>query len=269
MDTASHAFSVGQLIATVGTARAPQIVDVRRTRAFDDEPVLIPGALKRLTATIAAWARSLDRNRPVVAYCVHGLEVSKDAAAMLREMGFDARFLAGGIHAWRDAGAPIVRRLPALDLPGPAPSRWVTRARPKIDRIACPWLIRRFIDPLATFLYVAAEEVNAVAADERAIPFDVPDVQFAHRGERCSFDALLQDFELSSAALARLASIVRGADTGRLDLAAESAGLLAISRGLGISYADDDAVLAHGVEIYDALYAWCRESTEGKQESPA
>jgi len=261
VDTAIPTHSVDQLLGTVGTALVPQIVDVRRARAFDSEPVLIPGALRRLPATIAAWARSLDRMRPVVVYCVHGHEVSQSTTRMLLETGLDARFLAGGMQAWREAGAPVVRRLPALDLPGASASRWVTRERPKIDRIACPWLIRRFIDPYAEFLYVPAAEVSAVAARERAIPFDVPEVQFEHRGERCTFDAILEDFGLVSPPLARLAAIVRGADTGRPDLAPEAAGLLAVSRGLGINYPDDHALLALGMEVYDALYAWCREAS--------
>jgi rhodanese-related sulfurtransferase len=263
MDTALPNLSVVQLAAAVGTARAPQIVDVRRARAFDDDPVLIPAAIKRLPATIVAWARALDHDRMIVCYCTQGQDVSQGATRTLREMGYDARFLAGGFEAWRASGAPTVRRLAKLDLPGAAPSRWVTRARPKIDRIACPWLIRRFIDARAEILYVPPEDVMTVAAGERAIPFDVPDVQFAHRGERCSFDALLDDFGLASPALARLASVVRGADTGRPGLAPEAAGLLAISRGLGINYADDDVLLARGMEVYDALYAWCRETTTG------
>jgi hypothetical protein len=141
-------------------------------------------------------------------------------------------------------------------------SKWVTRERPKIDRIACPWLIRRFIDPRAEFLYVPAEQVLAVARDEHAIPYDVPDVQFAHRGELCSFDAFLADFALDDPALAELALIVRGADTGRPELTPQSPGLLAISLGLSLNYADDHAMLAHGVVVYDALYAWIRFARE-------
>ena len=135
-------------------------------------------------------------------------------------------------------------------------SAWVTRARPKIDRIACPWLIRRFIDPNAEFLYVPAAQVLDVAKAEQAIPYDVPDVQFAHRGELCSFDAFIADFAIDDPALAQLALIVRGADTGKLELTPQSAGLLAISRGLSINYADDHAMLEHGMVVYDALYAW-------------
>jgi hypothetical protein len=139
-------------------------------------------------------------------------------------------------------------------------SKWVTRERPKIDRIACPWLIRRFIDPRAEFFYVPSAEVRAVAKARQAIPYDVPDVQFAHRGERCSFDAFLADFDIHDPALAELALIVRGADTGKPELAPQSAGLLAISLGLSLNYADDHAMLEQGMAVYDALYAWIRST---------
>jgi hypothetical protein len=139
--------------------------------------------------------------------------------------------------------------------------KWVTRERPKIDRIACPWLIQRFIDPAAEFLYVPAGEVLHVAAELGATPYDVPGVEMGHVGERCSFDAFVSKYLLADPALARLATIVRGADTDRLDLTPQSAGLLAISLGLSACHADDHQMLAHGMVIYDALYAWCQ--TEG------
>ena len=137
-------------------------------------------------------------------------------------------------------------------------SRWVTRERPKIDRIACPWLIRRFIDARAEFMYIPAAQVLAVAKAAQAIPYDVPDVQFSHRGELCSFDAFLADFALDDPALAELARMVRGADTGKLKLTPQSAGLLAVSLGLSVNYPDDHAMLEHGMVVYDALYAWIR-----------
>jgi len=139
-------------------------------------------------------------------------------------------------------------------------SKWVTRERPKIDRIACPWLIRRFIDPRAEFLYVPSGQVRAVAKTEQAIPYDVPDVQFSHRGELCSFDAFLADFAIDDAALAELARIVRGADTGKPELTPQSPGLLAVSLGLSLNYPDDHAMLEQGMVVYDALYAWIRSA---------
>lgn len=146
-------------------------------------------------------------------------------------------------------------------------SKWVTRERPKIDRIACPWLIRRFIDARAEFLYVPAGEVRAVAAAEQAIPYDVPDVQFSHRGELCSFDAFIADFALDDPALAGLALIVRGADTGKPGLTPQSPGLLAISLGLSANYPDDHAMLEQGMVVYDALYAWIRATRAGIQDA--
>lgn len=137
--------------------------------------------------------------------------------------------------------------------------RWVTRERPKIDRIACPWLILRFIDPEAQFLYVPAAQVLQAAQDQDATPYDIPGVEFSHVGDRCSFDAFLQRYGLNEPALQQLATIVRGADTSRLDLAPQSAGLYAISLGLSHVFADDQALLRHGLVMYDALYAWCRD----------
>ena len=136
--------------------------------------------------------------------------------------------------------------------------RWVTRERPKIDRVACPWLITRFIDPAAAFLFVPAAEVSAVAARTGAIPFDVEGVELTHDGPLCSFDAILKKYRLTDPALQELAVIVRGADTARLDLAPQAAGLLAISLGLSHNFADDHEQLRHGLVLYDALYAWAR-----------
>jgi hypothetical protein len=135
--------------------------------------------------------------------------------------------------------------------------KWVTRERPKIDRIACPWLIRRFIDAEAEFLYVPADRVVSIAQETGAIPYDIPGVELSHVGERCSFDAFLAKYALQNRALDHLASIVRGADTFRLDLAPECAGLFAVSLGLSAIYPDDHEMLRHGLVLYDALYAWC------------
>jgi hypothetical protein len=146
--------------------------------------------------------------------------------------------------------------------------KWVTRERPKIDRIACPWLIARFIDAAPEFLYVSAADVLRVAADTGAVPYDIPGVEMSHVGERCSFDAFLAKYKLDDLALAQLALIVRGADTSRLDLTPQSAGLYAISLGLSRCHADDHAMLAHGMVMYDALYAWCREGREETHARP-
>ena len=135
--------------------------------------------------------------------------------------------------------------------------KWVTRERPKIDRIACPWLIARFIDQRPEFLYVPADRVLDVAHETGATPYDIPGVELSHVGELCSFDAFLAKYQLHDPPLARLALIVRGADTSRLSLAPQSAGLYAISLGLSVVLSEDHAMLRHGLVMYDALYAWC------------
>ena len=137
--------------------------------------------------------------------------------------------------------------------------KWVTRARPMVDRIACPWLIRRFVDPDAEFLYVPADQVMAVAEHEGAIPYDVPGVELGHHGAECSFDAIIRTYHLTDSALARLARIVRGADTDARDLTPESAGLYAIAGGFRLVYADDHEQLERELPVYDALYAWCQQ----------
>jgi hypothetical protein len=137
--------------------------------------------------------------------------------------------------------------------------KWITRERPKIDRIACPWLIKRFIEADPEFLYVPADRVKAIATETGAVPYDVPGVELGHHGDHCSFDAFIAKYELKDAALQHLALIVRGADTARPHLAPQSPGLLAVSHGLSEMFADDHEMLKHGMVVYDALYAWCRK----------
>jgi hypothetical protein len=151
--------------------------------------------------------------------------------------------------------------LPAFQRPT-APTRWITRARPKIDRIACPWLVLRFIDPQAQFFYVPTDRVFSEARRLDAVAYDLPGAPITHDGERCSFDALMRAYGLEEPALERLARIVRGADTGQPELAPQSAGLLAFSQGLSLLHADDHAMLQAALPLYDALYAWCRGSAE-------
>ena len=142
--------------------------------------------------------------------------------------------------------------------------KWITRERPKVDRIACPWLIRRFVDPRAEFLFVPEKRVMPIAAREGATPFDVPDVELGHHGDRCSFDAILDRYGLDDPALRTLARIVRGADTEDKDLTPESRGLEAIARGFGLVYTDDHEQLAAELPLYDALYAWCQARVEAE-----
>jgi hypothetical protein len=136
--------------------------------------------------------------------------------------------------------------------------KWITRARPKVDRIACPWLIKRFVDPEAEFLYVPAEQVMTVAAEQDAIPFDVPEVELGHHGEYCSFDAIIEKYKLNDPALGELARIVRGADTDAKDLTPESRGLDAIAEGFRLTHEDDLEQLESESAVYDALYAFCQ-----------
>lgn len=266
MDTVARSISLSDLSLTHGTALAPLIVDVRREPAFRDAQTLIAGATWRDPERVSTWSRYLPRHRRIVVYCVHGHEVSKNTASALAAEGFSVASLEGGIEAWKEAHGPTVRKTEIVPSAANRPTRWITRERPKVDRIACPWLIRRFVDPFAEFLYVPASDVMQRAEETGAVPYDVPVVAFTHRGERCSFDAFVDDFALHHPALDQLATIVRGADTDRLDLAPQSAGLLAVSLGLSAIHADDHAMLDAGMAIYDALYAWCRQDRAGKAE---
>jgi rhodanese-related sulfurtransferase len=265
MDDSRFSISTWDLYARLGTARTPIVIDVRRKDAFDADRTLLAGAIRRLPDDVESWGASLPKGRPVVVYCVHGHEVSQSAAGALRARGIDATYLAGGIAGWNE------QRLPKRNNYAMS-GKWITREQPKIDRIACPWLVRRFIDPQAEFLYVPANRVLDDAKATGAIAYDIPGAEpFSHEGERCSFDAFIKIFGIADAALDRLAVIVRGADTGRRELAPQSAGLLAISLGLSANYSrDDHAMLEQGMTIYDALYAWSRSiRDDGSDEKPS
>jgi rhodanese-related sulfurtransferase len=243
--------SVADLKATLNR---PLLLDVRKGAAFRESGEMIAGALRRDPEAIAQWAEALPRGADVVAYCVHGHEVSQSVAKALGTRGIRARYLEGGLAQWKaDKGAMDTK-------PAGANTRWVTRERPKIDRIACPWLVSRFVDRDAEFLYVPSAEVRDAAKANDAIPYDVADVYFTHDGDRCSFDAFIKHYGLGGdPALQRLALIVRGADTARLDLAPQAPGLAAVSLGLSRIFQDDHEMLRHGMVLYDALYAWCRD----------
>ncbi len=227
----------------------PIIIDARPEGAYAASSGVIPGAIRRVRAKASIWATDLELARPIIVYCVHGHEVSQGIARLLNDRGLPAGYLRGGFEAWAASGGELAPK-PAL------PTRWVTRERPKIDRIACPWLIRRFIDPDARFLYVPAGDVLKVAQETGAIPYDIPGVALTHRGEGCSFNAFIEDYNLDDPALCEIAAIVRGADTDHMELAPQAAGLFAISLGLSVNIQDDHAMLRQGLVIYDALYAW-------------
>ncbi len=248
-----------QLARLVGTPDCPVIVDICIEEDFALDPRLIPTAFRHPFSRIEDLVPRLA-GRAVVVVCQKGRKLSQGAAAVLRSCGIRAETLEGGVIAWREAGLPLVpvAALPPLDAAGR--TVWVTRHRPKIDRIACPWLIRRFIDPSARFLFVAPAEVEAVAEKFGATAFDVEDVFWTHRDEGCTFDTMIAEFGIASDALLRLATIVRGADTARPDLAPEAPGLLAASLGLSRMYRDDLAQLDAGMGLYDAFYRWCRDA---------
>ena len=246
---------VPQLIEQLRHSVPLVVLDVRRAQFFAAAPILIAGAAWRDPSCVGAWSGELDRERAVVVYCAHGQVVSQSVADALAVAGLSARYLSGGIAAWIAAGAPVTRK-PVHGV------TWITRERPKIDRIACPWLVARFIDAAPKFVFVPSEAVFDEAERLGAIPYDIPGAELSHRGELCSFDAFLADYGLTDPALRYLATIVRGADTGRLDLAPQAAGLLAISLGLSANFADDHEMLARGLVLYDALYEWCRSCTQ-------
>jgi len=276
----NHAVSPSAFAALLGRPDTPLILDVRRTQRFAQSPCLLPLALHVAPEDLGPWLKDRPAQAAVVS-CVYGHEVSQQAAAQLRQAGWHARYLLGGVEggepgvdspallqALSEAPAPLVRKRPDLGVTGAGGSRWITRARPKIDRIACPWLIRRFIDRDATFFYVPTAEVLAQAGQLQAVAFDIPGAPISHEGERCSFDTLLCAFGLCLPALDLLAVIVRGADTDRLELAAPAAGLLAVSLGMSRLHAEDDhAMLDAMMPVYDALYAWCVDQVDGNAET--
>lgn len=268
-----------QFNARLGRADAPWVLDVRRRPKFSESRRLVAGAHYCAPEDLPAYIAAHPA-REVLVYCVYGHNVSEDATTALNAAGWQARNLAGGIEGGQDGvddAAQIAqwRTLPPLTfakrpdwgVTGEAPSRWITRERPKIDRIACPWLIRRFIDPRAEFLYAPVAQVFEQAAIHHAVAYDIPGAPVSHVGASCSFDALLQGFDLQYPALDLLATIVRGADTDTLDLAPQSAGLLALSLGLSRLHANDDhAMLEAAMPMYDALFAWCCDRVQAQDE---
>jgi rhodanese-related sulfurtransferase len=256
-----NTISIDKLTRLVGTPHCPALIDVRTEDDFAANPRLIPSSLRRSHADPSDWAHEFV-GRAAVVICQKGLKLSQGVAAWLRHAGIPADGLEGGFEGWRKGNLPTV---PTAKMPKPdkqGRTVWVTRARPKVDRVACPWLIRRFVDPNAVFLFVAPAEVEAVAERFAATPFDVEGVHWSHRGENCTFDVMVEEFALASEPLNRLAAIVRGADTGRFETAPQAAGLLAASLGLSRMYADDLAQLEAGMTLYDALYRWCRDATD-------
>ena len=246
-----------QLVRLIGTPDAPTLIDVRIAEDFALDPRVIPTSQR-----IAHTEVTTSQNRCVI-LCQKGKKLSHGAAALLRARGILAESLEGGFEAWAAANLPLT---PAAILPGT--DRWVTRHRPKIDRIVCPWLIRRFVNPNAEFLYVPPSEVLDVADRFNALPFDIPNTFWSHRDDTCSFDTMVTEFGLASPALDRLALVIRAADTDRHDLSPQAAGLLALSVGLSRQYKDDIDQLNAAMPLYDALYRWARDGFEEGHDWP-
>lgn len=269
MDTATpqpSSTSSADASRLVGTPDAPLFVDVRKTEDFVASDYFIPGAVRWDYNAGAAEPPEIKGATNAVAYCVKGLHVGITGAEKLGAPNRAATFLEGGLRQWLETDAPRVKKRPDLGVTGESVSRWVTRARPKIDRIACPWLVRRFIDPRAEFFYVPTNEVFAFAQANNAIAYDIPGAPIEHAGPLCSFDNFLRAFELTSPALERIATIVRGADTDALNLASQSAGLLAISLGFSKNIADDHEMLETMMPVYDALYRWVLDAVAATDE---
>jgi rhodanese-related sulfurtransferase len=263
-----NAISPEKLARLMGVPHGPALVDVRAKEDFAADPRFIPSAIRRPSESASSWAPEFA-GRSAVVICERGQKLSEGVAAWLRHAGASsAEVLLGGHAAWAQAGLPLVPegKLPPRDSQGR--TVWVTRSRPKIDRIACPWLIRRFVDPEAVFLFVAPAEVQSVAERFNGAPFDIEGVIWSHRGELCTFDTMLNELGLRSGALDRLAAIVRGADTARLDLAPEAPGLLAASLGLSRMYTDDLKQLEAGMTLYDAFYRWARDASDETHNWP-
>ena len=261
-----NSIKADKLLRLIGTPACPHLIDVRIEEDFEAQPFYITGARRYPYSEVERWGDP-SWSRAIV-ICHKGRKLSQGVAAHLRNLGVAAESLDGGMVAWLDAGLPIIdpRRLPRTEARA---TLWVTRERPKIDRIACPWLIRRFVDPQARFLFVNASDVAEVADKFGAIAFDIDDTFWSHRGDQCTFDVMLDEFGLEMESLRHLAKIVRGADTARLDLAPEASGLLAISLGLSRMFSDDLQQLDAGLTIYDALFRWCRDATRETHNWPA
>jgi rhodanese-related sulfurtransferase len=258
------------LFARLGRADAPLVFDVRRPEIVEASNELVPTARIRALSEAVDEAFEAPDGRLVTVTCAHGHNRSQQVVARLRARGVEAAAVEGGYDGWRAAGLPLVKRAVQGVVLGGPPTCWVTRRRPKIDRVACPWLIARFLDASAEFLFVEPDQVLAVAADVGGVAYDLPGGLFEHDGEFCTFDTLLAAFGLDAEPmLAELALIVRGADTDRLDLKPQCAGLLAVALGLSARHDDDDhAVLRHGFVVYDALYAWLRHAREERHNWP-
>ena len=235
-----------------------RVFDVRRRQAILPDSRFLPGSRWRNHVEADQWGPGAATDGLLVVNCMHGHNVSQIAGTRLREAGVMARVLTGGVDGWVAQDLPTVGQSQMASMGSDAPTVWVTRLGAKIDRVACPWLIRRFIDPEAQFHFVEKEWVLDVAEEIGGIAFDIQGAQIEDDGDLCSFDRLMREFDIRDAALDKLAVIVRGADTERNDLAPETAGLLAVSIGNAARARNDQETLLFGLPVYDALYARLR-----------
>ena len=244
--------SPDELYARLGTAQAPLLIDVRRAPAFDDDDGSSSAARVVCPTTSPAGATTCRPAAPWLRIACMVTRSARASPARCSKAEFEPPISKAASWAGRSASFR-----PAASA-GPSENKWVTREHPKIDRIACPWLISRFVNPDAEFIYVPASDVAKVAADAGGTPYDIKGVEFGHVGDHCSFDAIVRVYGIDDPALDRLATIVRGADTSRPDLTPQCEGLLAMSYGLSANFPDDHDMLRHGMVMYDALYTWCR-----------
>ena len=251
-----------QLMRLIGTPDCPVILDVCIPDDVAENPYRIPTSVSVRHNDLDDLIPSLA-NQHVIVVCQKGKKLSHGTAAILRARGIKAEVLAGGMLAWLATDSP---RVPIASLP--TSQTWVTRHRPKIDRIACPWLIKRFIDPAAAILFVPPSEVALVAEKFDATAFDVPDTHFSHSDRRCTFDTMLDHFHLDTAPLRKMADIIRAADTDDTAQVPEAAGLLALSVGFSRMYSDDQAQLTAALPLYDALYRWARDGQAETHDWP-
>ena len=262
--------TAAELSQQIGRADFPLVIDVSRMEKIAERGVLIPGSIVRPAFEADQWADAVPQGRLIVVTCLHGHERSQFAGAVLRARGYAVSLLRDGFDGWLAAKGPTVQRVAGPVTLGEKPTRWVTRRRPKIDRVACPWLIRRFLDRQAEFLFAEPDFVAAIAAQTGATGFDYPGAPFEHDGDLCSFDVMLRAFGLADDPdLQRLALIIRGADTDALQLAPQSAGLLAISLGLSACAGDDDhAMVRSDARVYDGLWAWIKQAANETHNWP-
>ncbi len=268
MPTPATAITAEELSARIGTPRAPILFDVRRPEAFAESERVIAGARWRNHALADEWGRALDPAAEVVVVCVHGHNVSQFTAATLRSLGLRARFLEGGTVCFlAGGGLSVLRKAWPHDLDGRA-SRWITREYAKAGRLACSWFIRRFLDPEAEILYVEPEWVKDIADEFGTEPFDIDGAAFGRDGGLCSFDTFLDHYGVEDESLRYIARIIRGADSAKLDLEPQCAGLAALALGVSALHDDDLAAQNHGIALYDGLYAWARQARRQTHSPP-